>query len=117
MGVVSVAVFHEMKKPDFFSERSHPGESARSAPAIPGREGRLKSYEGDNAGTGFGDRKYSPVVHVRFEPQNTPSEKILVKYEWRETLCRKGLLTCVPEERNRLWDDNEFAPYPPGYTE
>jgi hypothetical protein len=115
MGVISVAVFHEKKRPNFSYKRPFPGEDARSAPAAPGKEGRLKSFESDSAGTGFGDRKYSPAVNVQFEPESTPAEKILVKYEWRDVLCRKGLLKCWKEEKNRLWDEYEFAPYPPDY--
>lgn len=117
MGVISVAVYHEEKKPAPLYDRLSPGENSRSAPAVPENEGRLKGLEGDSAGTGFGDRKYSPVIKVQFEPEDTPSEKILVKYEWREVLCRKGLLRCQTEEKNRLWDEDDFAPYPPGYSE
>jgi hypothetical protein len=117
MGVISVAVYHEKNRPDLSYDRPSPDESARSAPAVPGKEGRLKSFESDSAGTGFGDRKYSPVIKVQFEPEDTPSDKILVKYEWRDVLCQKGLLKCWSEEKNRLWDEDDFAPYPPGYIE
>jgi hypothetical protein len=44
-----------------------------------------------------------------------------IKYEWPETLCRKGI-ACDDEyprerrHRNRFWPDDGqgFAPYPPG---
>lgn len=117
MGVISVAVFPEKKKPDLLYERPAPGESTRSTPAVPRKEGRFKGLESDSAGTGFGDRKYSPVITVQFEPESIPSEKILVKYEWRDVLCRKGLLTCWSEGKNRLWDEEDFAPYPPRSVE
>jgi hypothetical protein len=38
-----------------------------------------------------------------------------LKYEWRETLCRKGILSCGEKTGNRLWDNDGYAPYPPGY--
>ena len=68
-----------------------------------------------SAGTGFGDEQYSPVVKVAFEPAGVPLQKTLVKYEWREVLCKKGILSCRQEPRNRLWDGDNYAPYPPGY--
>ena len=68
-----------------------------------------------SAGTGFGDAQYSPVITVQFEPERSPVQKTLVKYEWREVLCRKGILPCCREVGNRLWDEDGYAPYPPGY--
>jgi hypothetical protein len=39
------------------------------------------------------------------------AEKIVLKYEWRSELCRKGIISCDP--KNRFWpDDQEFAPIP-----
>jgi len=41
---------------------------------------------------------------------------VLIKYEWRETLCRMGVISCgqtygrIP---NRLWDGCGYAPPPP----
>jgi hypothetical protein len=56
-------------------------------------------------------------VHVvEFEPESAAVEKVYLKYEWRATLCRKGIIPCgkTRNERNRLWEDEGFAPYPPG---
>ena len=44
--------------------------------------------------------------------------KQFLKYEWRETLVRLGIIGASP--RNRFWPEQigqtrEFAPYPPGY--
>jgi hypothetical protein len=55
------------------------------------------------------------VVTVQFEPERTAVQKMLLKYEWREELCRKGIIQCGKEPANRLWDDEGYAPYPPGY--
>ena len=57
----------------------------------------------------------SPVIKVAFEPEENPLQKTLIKYEWSEALCKKGLLLCRKEPRNRLWDEDNYAPYPPEY--
>ncbi len=115
MGVIAVAVFREKEMPRILHERQLLKEKAPASPQS-SEKGGLRRYESDTAGTGFGDETYSPVIKVEFEPERIPYEKILIKYEWREILCKKGLLRCRPEERNRLWDEGEYAPYPPGYV-
>ena len=86
-----------------------------SAPAMESAD-RSKSMAKDQAaGTGFGEGQYSPTVRVAFDPERKPVQKTLVKYEWRETLCRKGIINCGQEGRNRLWDEGEYAPFPPGH--
>ncbi len=118
MGVVAVAVFREK------SLHQHHHEQERSmkkgpSPAAPSTEsaGRSmgKALADDRVGTGFGDAQYSPVINVAFEPERMPIQKTLIKYEWRDTLCRNGILRCGNETGNRLWDADGFAPYPPGY--
>jgi hypothetical protein len=85
-----------------------------AAPPAPASKGAARGLAEESAGTGFGDAEYSPVIKVEFEPELAPVQKTLVKYEWRETLCRKGILRCGQEQGNRLWDDG-YAPFPPGY--
>jgi hypothetical protein len=94
-------------------ERERSSGNAAGVPAAPRSEAR--KAENYAAGTGFGSEHHSPVVKVEFEPESLPVEKILVKYEWRDELCRKGIIKCRPEAKNRLWDNDEYAPYPPGY--
>lgn len=115
MGVIAVAVYREKERPrPMIEERKN--EIAPSAPsAESAARGRQKTLADHSAGTGFGESQYSPVIIVEFEPERTPVQKTLVKYEWRETLCRKGLLRCGQGAGNRLWDQNEYARYPPGY--
>ncbi len=109
MGVIAVAVFAEhMPQPQPYEQELMRKQDAAAAPS-PGKSAS------EAAGTGFGNEHYSPVVQVDFEPEDRPFEKVLVKYEWRETLCSMGLLRCRTEGRNRLWDEDDFAPYPPGY--
>lgn len=112
MGVIALAVFREKQRPALLHEQERFFGKAEGAPA-PQRE--AKSTQKDEAGTGFGNEHYAPVVRVEFEPEHVPVEKFLIKYEWREELCNKGILQCRPEARNRLWDRDEYAPYPPKY--
>lgn len=115
MGVIAVAVYREKERPKPLYEQRR----LEKAPAAPSAENSLRSKSGavkdEAAGTGFGDAQYSPTIKVAFEPESNPLQKILVKYEWREVLCRKGILSCGQQMGNRLWDGDEYAPYPPGY--
>lgn len=109
MGVIAVAAYREKERlqPLYEHKRLY------DAPTGPSSEGSLR---GKSAGTGFGDEHYSPTIRVAFEPERRPVQKTLIKYEWREVLCRKGILHCQAEPRNRLWDEDEYAPYPPEYV-
>jgi hypothetical protein len=115
MGVIAVSVFCEKEKPGIFRKQRMQEEKSSVAPSGPSAKSQLKGFESDTAGTGFGDEKYSPVVEVQFEPESIPYKKILVKYEWRDVLCKKGLMKCWAEENNRLWDEDRYAPFPPDY--
>jgi hypothetical protein len=69
------------------------------------------------AGTGYGDRRDEPAVRVAFEAESRASSRVFLKYEWRETLCRKGVIDCR-EPENRFWPDTlSFAPPPPSRFE
>ncbi len=115
MGVIAVAVYRQKSRPKLRFDMSR----NEAAPAAPSKDstarGKGKSRASESAGTGFGNSRYSPVVQVEFEPERFPIQKTLVKYEWRETLCKKGILNCVKERKNRLWNNDGYAPYPPGY--
>jgi hypothetical protein len=114
MGVIAMAVYREKTRPQPLNE----GNMRGSAPAAPSfdaaPQSRKKSFAKEEAGTGFGDSQYSPVIRVEFEPERAPIQKTLVKYEWHEMLCRKGILSCDGERKNRLWEQEGYAPYPPG---
>jgi hypothetical protein len=116
MGLISVAVFREKDRPAMFYDRTL-GEDTPAPSAGAPSGSTSKRYKSESAGTGFGDRKYSPVVRVEFTPESIPLEKILLKYEWRDVLCKKGLLNCGQAEGNRLWDEYGYAPFPPGHRE
>jgi hypothetical protein len=116
MGVIAVAVYREQNRPRPLSRM----KMQKSTPPAPSAESKASgnasgAVRDEAAGTGFGNEQYSPVTRVIFEPERLPIQKTLVKYEWREVLCRKGILNCGQDPRNRLWDEGEYAPYPPGY--
>jgi hypothetical protein len=71
----------------------------------------------ESAGTGYGREEYSPSRIVAFESEKQAAETIFVKYEWRSTLCKLGVIVCDQPPRrtpNRLWDLGEgYAPPPP----
>lgn len=94
------------------SSKSAAGSGAAPAPRAEQQAPR-DAEDGRAAGTGYGPESYSPSYTVSFEPERTPLEKTLIKYEWRETLVRLGVLPRRPEPpRNRLWDQG-YAPPPP----
>lgn len=115
VGVIAVAIYREKNRPGPLYDMSR-NEAVPAAPSLDstGRNAG-KARAGEDAGTGFGDSRYSPVVRVEFEPESIPVQKTLVKYAWRETLCKNGILQCGHERKNRLWDNDGYAPYPPGY--
>ncbi len=117
MGVIAVAAFREQhyrapyETPYGSKKRSH-SDSAQSHSA-PQAESK--------PGTGFGEEEWSRSRRVSFEPEGHPIAKHFIKYEWRDTLCRKGIIQCYREHRepkNRFWkDQNDYAPYPPSRNE
>jgi hypothetical protein len=111
MGVIAVAVYPEVRRQD-------PADLSRSSMGAERRDAPSAKSVGESAGTGFGRQERSPARLVAFDPENAAAEKVLLKYEWRSTLCRQGIVRCETSRppRNRLWDDGEFAPPPPGRT-
>jgi hypothetical protein len=73
----------------------------------------------ESAGTGYGREVFSPTYTIKFESEKTALEKVYIKYEWRDSLCRKGIIACKMPRRksyNRMWNDG-YAPPPPSRTE
>lgn len=111
MGVIAMAVYAERPRPEIMSPMS---EMGRAAPSD------SKSAAKQSApGTGYGETRYSPSQVVNFEPLPEPIEKAFLKYEWRETLCKKGIQSAcqnpLQTNENRFWPDNNggYAPPPP----
>jgi hypothetical protein len=77
------------------------------------RDSRRAKAERSEPGTGYGEVRNEPAVRVAFDGESQPSSRLFLKYEWRETLCRKRVLDCR-EPENRFWPDAlSFAPPPP----
>jgi hypothetical protein len=117
MGTIALAVYRE-KLPEIIPYsgsssrlKEGPGEATPGASAGSRSADRAEQKKTQEAGTGFGETTYSPARMVHFDPEHTTAEKIVLKYEWRSELCRKGIIPCGP--KNRFWpDDHEFAPIP-----
>ncbi|HRY14418.1 MAG: hypothetical protein KDJ31_14380 [Candidatus Competibacteraceae bacterium] len=126
MGVIAVAAFREVvyrqPQPQPWAEgrsddRPRRGESSR--PGAPPAAADAPRSLGAAPGTGYGEQEWSPSRRVEFEPEQRPFAQFFLKYAWRATLCRQGVIDCKrgshPYPRNRFWDeDNDrYAPPPP----
>lgn len=108
MGVVAVAVFREHRQQMY-------GKGKRNK-----NSGRFQAKRGQ-PGTGYGENEWSPSREVHFVAQKIPVEKKFIKYEWRSTLCRMGIIQCRPDrEQNRFWPSrgrtDGYAPPPPSWS-
>ena len=119
MGVIAVAAFREVPRVDL-EQRSESLKTTPRSPAPGASRAAESAAAGDAAaGTGFGESHASRSVRVHFEPQQRAFSKQFLKYEWRETLVRLGIIGESPPA-NRFWPEQigeaqGFAPYPPGY--
>ena len=117
MGVIALAVYPEVQR------CKRPADLSTSAPGKAKESGAMKKdapaargEASQSAGTGYGREEYSPSRRVEFNPEARAAESILIKYEWRATLCRMNVIHCgatYSHSRNRLWDDYGYAPPPP----
>lgn len=121
MGVIAVAAFEERApyrappssiRDDDRDQRGFRGEKSAPIGAAPGARAE--------PGTGYGESEWSPSQRVEFEPSQQPFAQYFLKYAWRKTLCRQGVINCEGGrgQRNRFWnedDDNSdnYAPPPP----
>ena len=125
MGVIALAVFDEKTRyrpvprydrPRVAEKKSRAGEmDSLAESAMPGR---ILNEDSTQAGTGYGEEKYSHARLVHFSPVSRAKEKHFLKYEWRSALCQLGVLLCVQPEPNRFWPETitqrGFVPPPPG---
>lgn len=137
IGVIAVALYPELQRykapmpPSQTTpscQRGYEGKAAGSvgkadvAPAAPADSGEgmkknaARSEQAlERAGTGYGRNEYSPSQIVFFKPKKRALETIYLKYEWRSTLCKLGVVECTKAPRrppNRLWDNDGYAPPP-----
>ncbi len=123
MGVIAVAVYPEIQRNEPpVQYRSQESTAAPSAPSGMGMHDQKKSaakaeMSDRSAGTGYGRTEYSPSYTVAFDPEPLAMENLYVKYEWRSTLCKLGIINYSrPHSKpyNRLWDNAGYAPPPFG---
>lgn len=117
MGTIAIAVYtervpHIMPYSGNLSGRSEAPAAAAPGPSMESRSAdRAREKKTEQAGTGFGETTYSPVYTVHFNPEHSAAQTIVLKYEWRSELCKKGVIGCRP--KNRFWPDGQgFAPIP-----
>ncbi len=117
-GVIAVAVYREVPPPRIdrrdheLSRARDPGPAAAAAPA---EKSARRDASSESAGTGYGDRRTDHAVEVEFVARSQADSRHFIKYEWRETLCRKRVASCAEESGpNRFWDESVlgFAPPP-----
>lgn len=121
--VIAVAAWRERRAPvayldDERESRPAPmsadraaGAARAAAPAVEQAAASSERKADKAAGTGYGEYRSDRATRVAFEPA-TQVGRWLLKYEWRERLCERGVLAC--ESPNRLWgEDDGFAPPPP----
>jgi hypothetical protein len=117
MGIIAVTVYPEIERvvtPAPQAEHS-PEKAGAASPQASEAKKSSPDRATESAGTGYGREEFSPSRVVAFEPEARPAETVLIKYEWRATLCRMGIVSCASPRppKNRLWDDGGYAPPPP----
>lgn len=113
MGVIAVATYREKYRPR--QKKIAPQGRFKSHKDRTGKPEAAAEAMAPQPGTGFGQEQWSPARLVQFEPDTRQSAKYFLKYEWRQTLCDKGVISCG-QPRNRLWPEENgegFAPHPP----
>jgi len=118
MGVIAVVAYpeiHRNEKPmdhPFLESQKREGAVAKDKAASPSAQSKAS----ESAGTGYGREEYSPSYRVAFDPESRAVESILIKYEWRKTLCDLKIINCgrvSGYSHNRIWDNDAYAPPPP----
>jgi hypothetical protein len=107
-GIIAVAVYREVphEPPRVF--QPYEEDSA----AAPREKTGARARRDESTGTGYGDRRVDHAREIEFVAESNADSRHFIKYEWRETLCRKRVIECG--ERNRFWDESTlgFAPPP-----
>jgi hypothetical protein len=117
-GVIAVAVYREdaPPRPVYQPYPEEERSAADAAPAAGAPQKAERQSRADSAGTGYGDRRIDRAVEVEFVARSDPDSRHFIKYEWRDSLCRKRVIECG--EPNRFWDESTlgFAPPPPRHS-
>ena len=119
MGVIAVAAYKEVQPcppPMVFSHKTTDKTKAEARDMAAAPSAQEKGQALESAGTGYGHEEYSPSYRVEFEPEKKKFESILIKYEWRTTLCKMKIINCgrnYEHSYNRIWESDGYAPPPP----
>jgi hypothetical protein len=131
LGVIGVALFRErpqrthwLSGPDEGRVAAVPpaarekaessGAAAESGAAADASATAPTSQRLPSLGTGHGRREYAPVQRVQFERASSrPDERIVLRYERRETLVAMGVL---PDWRDDDWREPEPFPGALGFV-
>jgi hypothetical protein len=124
MGVIALAVYPEVQRyepPVQYRNQSLEGAPASSSSVLARKKSASAPARAETmdraAGTGYGRAEYSPSRTVVFEPEARSVESLFIKYEWRSTLCKIGIINCSSQYSkpyNRMWDNGGYVPPPPG---
>jgi hypothetical protein len=112
MGVIAIAAYGE-RRPQVYPApvARRPSRFSTGSDTLMAAPRALAS-----AGTGYGESEYSSSRQVEFKPKRRAFEKHFYKYEWRKSLCEKGIISCRRPHRrdsNRFWRDDGYVPAPP----
>ncbi len=85
--------------------RAEAAPQAKSAPAPTtreslGRDAVAPQAGGSYPGTGWGERNYDPVNQVQFRAERTPTDRLIVRYEYASGLRALG----IEPERGDRWE-------------
>jgi len=76
-------------------------------------DSQLRADE-SNPGTGWGEQRYDPVRHTRFEAERRATDHLVLRYEYASGLRALGIVPQQWHWRDRTWDREQggFAAYP-----
>lgn len=110
MGVIAVAAYQEKYRqppPQTYRQDQHSRSQGKS------QKRHAPGASESAPGTGYGNDAWSPSVKVPFKAERRSFAQVFLKYEWRETLCRRGVIQCRPQysdqQPNRLWRDDDYG--------
>jgi hypothetical protein len=131
LGIVAAAVFREKQPPISLDQapmlqreesRSRGKESGRQSAAP---EAAAPMGLTDGAATGIGEKTSHPVREVSFDSEDSPAAVLELRYEYRDSLVRLGVLPAFEpfgdalsrRERARGFENPGFAPDPFRYRD
>jgi hypothetical protein len=130
LGLIAAAVFREKRRDPIVTLEQEGREDTNAQPSVPMRGGAAPESQGegrarprlsdDLAATGIGREVDHFVRQVDFDAEDDPSVRLEIRYEYRDTLVRLGVLpvndrcddALTRREAARGFDERGFAPDP-----